>query len=336
MGRSNAAPLSRWVLDRGENVREQVRLLKKRLVSCDLCPHRCRVNRLADEVGFCGSGAEIEVAHSGLHFGEEPPISGVRGSGAIFFTRCNMRCVYCQNYQISQRPHLIPKRALSPFELAEEMLALQAQDAHNINLVSPTHVVAQAAESICIARERGLSLPIVYNTNGYDAVDTLQCLDGLIDIYLPDIKYSDDAAARAYSGVERYVAVNRRAIREMFRQVGNLALDEHGIARRGLLVRHLVLPDDVAGSSDSLAFLASLSQDMVISLMAQYSPQFKARGMPPLDRKITLAEYDRVLDEALALGLGNCFVQECESSETLLPDFRRETPFDPPSDHAAG
>lgn len=308
-------------------MREQVSLLKKRFVSCDLCPHRCRVNRRAGEVGFCGSGAEVVVAHSGLHFGEEPPISGERGSGAVFFTRCNMRCVYCQNYQISQRPHLIPKRALSPADLAEEMLALQAQGAHNINLVSPTHVIAQAAESICIARERGLSLPIVYNTNGYDAVDTLRCIEGLIDIYLPDIKYSDDAMARAYSGVERYVAVNRRAIREMFRQVGNLTLDEHGVAQRGLLVRHLVLPGDIAGSDESLAFLASLSQDMVVSIMAQYSPQFKARGMSLLDRKITPAEYDRVVDEALALGLENCFVQECESSETLLPDFRREAPF---------
>ena len=309
------------------DVRQRALSLKKRLLSCDICPHRCHVNRVDGERGFCGATDEIVVAYTGLHFGEEPPISGDRGSGTIFFARCNSRCVYCQNYQISQRVEEIPTRTLSPDELAGEMLALQRAGAHNVNLVSPTHVIAQVAEGLCIARERGLSIPVVYNTNGYDAVETLRCLEGLIDVYLPDIKYSDDAVARACSGIDRYVEVNRAAIAEMFRQVGNLALDRRGIARRGLLVRHLVLPEGLAGSRESLAFLASLSKEMVVSLMAQYAPQYRAADVPPLDRRITQAEYEAVVDWAWELGLDRCFVQEVESSETLVPDFRRAEPF---------
>jgi putative pyruvate formate lyase activating enzyme len=308
-------------------VRERALSLREHLHSCDICPHRCGVNRVENETGFCGASDDIVIAYSGLHFGEEPPISGTRGSGTIFFAHCNSRCVYCQNYQISQRAEEIPTRMLSPDELAGEMLALQRKGAHNINLVSPTHVVAQVAEGLCIARERGLSIPIVYNTNGYDAVETLRYLEGLIDIYLPDVKYSDDATAKAYSGIDRYVEVNRSAIAEMFRQVGNLALDRDGIARRGILVRHLILPQGLAGSEESLEFLASLSGEMVISLMAQYAPQYKAKTMPPLDRKISREEYERVLDWAWELGLERCFVQESESSEALVPDFRRADPF---------
>jgi putative pyruvate formate lyase activating enzyme len=187
--------------------------------------------------------------------------------------------------------------------------------------------MGQVAEALCIAHDQGLSIPIVYNTNGYDAVETLQCLEGLVDIYLPDIKYSDDATAQSYSGIPHYVEFNRRAIAEMFRQVGNLVCDRRGIARRGLLVRHLVLPEDRAGSQESLAFLASLSTRMVVSIMAQYAPQYKARDLPPLHRKITEAEYEAVLDYAWELGLERCFVQEYESSEVLVPDFRKASPF---------
>jgi putative pyruvate formate lyase activating enzyme len=310
-----------------DDVKGRALSLKERLSSCDVCPHRCRVNRVAGETGFCGATDEIVVVHSGLHFGEEPPISGSHGSGTIFFARCNARCVYCQNYQISQCVEEIPTRTLSPEELADEMLALERSGAHNVNLVSPTHVIAQVAEGLCIAREKGLSIPVVYNTNGYDAVETLRCLEGLIDVYLPDVKYSDDAVAKAHSGIGRYVEVNRRAIAEMFRQVGNLAVDREGIARQGVLVRHLVLPEDLAGSKDSLAFLAALSKEMVVSIMAQYSPQHKARNLPPLDRRISAAEYERVLDWAWELGLDRCFVQEVESSETLVPDFTKADPF---------
>jgi len=208
------------------------------------------------------------------------------------------------------------------------MLTLQRRGAHNINLVSPTHVIAQVAESLCIAREKGLAIPIVYNTNGYDAVETLQCLEGLIDIYLPDVKYSDDALAKSYSGIDHYVEISRKAITEMFRQVGNLTFNRQGIAQRGILVRHLVLPENCAGSEESLAFLSSLSEEMVISIMAQYSPQYKAKNIPPLDRKISDAEYEVVLDCALRLGLDRCFIQACESSETLFPDFSKANPFE--------
>jgi len=301
--------------------------LKSHLSSCDICPHGCHVDRTSGETGVCRTTDEIVIAYIGLHFGEEPPISGTRGSGTIFFANCNLRCVYCQNFQISQRAEEISTRTLSPVELADEMLALQGQGAHNINLVSPTHVMAQVAESLCMARAKGLTIPIVYNTNGYDAVETLRCLEGLIDVYLPDVKYSDNALARLYSGVDHYVEVNRQAITEMFRQVGNLACDDHGIAQKGLLVRHLVLPENCAGSKESLVFLASLSQDMVISIMAQYAPQYKAKDIPPLHRKISAAEYEAVLDIALELGLEQCFIQEYESSEILVPDFRQADPF---------
>jgi putative pyruvate formate lyase activating enzyme len=312
-------------LDR--DVRERALSLKSCLSACDICPRACGVDRRGGETGFCRTTDEILVAHSGLHFGEEPPISGTRGSGTIFFANCNLRCVYCQNFQISQHAEEICTQTLSPDDLADEMLALQDRGAHNVNLVSPTHVAAQVAESLCVARERGLSIPVVYNTNGYDAVHTLRCLEGLIDIYLPDVKYSDDAAALSYSGVDHYVEVNRRAIAEMFRQVGTLALDRRGIAQRGLLVRHLVLPEGLAGSQPSLAFLATLSQEMVVSIMAQYSPQYKAVGVPPLDRRISEREYEAVLDYALELGLDRCFVQEFESSDLLIPDFRNVHPF---------
>lgn len=301
--------------------------LRERLLSCDLCPRCCGADRARGQVGVCRTGDDLPVAHVGLHFGEEPPISGTKGSGTIFFAHCNLRCVYCQNFQISQRAEELPIRHLTPVELADEMLALQARGAHNVNLVSPTHVAAGVAEALTIARERGLRIPVVYNSNGYDAVETLQGLEGLVDIYLPDIKYSDDAVAKAYSGVDGYVEANRRAIAEMLRQVGNLVTDRRGIARRGLLVRHLVLPAGLAGSADSLAFLASLSRDMVVSLMAQYSPQHRAREFPPLDRKITVEEYEAVVDMALELGLENCFVQEVESSEVFVPDFREGDPF---------
>jgi len=308
--------------------KERIELLKRRLSSCDLCPHGCGVDRRRGEVGFCRATDEIQIAHVGLHFGEEPPISGSRGSGTIFFTHCNARCVYCQNYQISQQPEQIPTRILSAAQLADEMLLLERAGAHNVNLISPTHVAAGVAEALFAARERGLSIPVVYNSNGYDAVPTLRCLEGLIDVYLPDIKYSQDAAAMNYSGVQRYVAANRRAIGEMYRQVGNLVLDEHGIARRGLLVRHLVLPGGQAGSRDSLRFLRSLSPDVTVSIMAQYTPQHRAAEFPPLERRISAAEYEQVVDCALALGLEQCFVQELECSDAMVPDFRKASPFE--------
>ena len=307
---------------------QNVAALKQRLAACDLCPQRCGVDRLSGQLGLCRTGELVSVAHVGLHFGEEPSISGTRGSGTIFFANCNVRCVFCQNYQISQCADQIPIHEMAPDALAAEMLALERIGAHNINLVSPSHVVAQIAEAIVIARRRGLGIPTLYNTNGYDSVESLRALDGLIDIYLPDIKYSSDEVARVYSGASGYVAANRAAIAEMFRQVGNLAVDGDDIALSGVIVRHLVLPDGLAGSRESLDFLASLSRSIVVGLMSQYAPQFQACGMPSLDRRITLAEYQEVVDYAWGLGLENCLVQEMQSSDTFFPDFQDDNPFD--------
>lgn len=212
-------------------------------------------------------------------------------------------------------------------DLADKMIGLQEQGCHNINLVSPTQVAARILEALKIAKARGLKIPIVYNTNGYDSVETLQRFEGLIDIYLPDIKYSSDEKAFKYSGVKNYVKRNRAAIAEMTRQVGNLQLDEKGIAKRGIIVRHLVLPEDIAGSYESLKFLASLSKDIWISVMAQYHPCYKAGQYPELNRRINSAEYRRVLDWITELGLQNVLTQELDSSDIYLPDFREEEPF---------
>jgi putative pyruvate formate lyase activating enzyme len=301
--------------------------MRSRLAACDLCPRRCGVDRTAGQTGYCRTTDAITVAHAGLHRGEEPPLSGTAGSGTVFFTNCNLRCVFCQNYQISQCSESISSQSLSPQELAQTMLRLQAGGAHNINLVSPTHVVAQVAEAMCLARRKGLVVPFVYNTNAYDSLDTLRSLDGLVDIYLPDIKYSENVAGEAHSDVTDYVEISQGAIAEMYRQVGNLTLDDQGVAERGLLVRHLILPNDVAGSRASLDFLASLSTDMVIGLMSQYSPQFRAHEFPRINRRITASEYAAVVDYAWSIGLHRCLVQATPSNHMFFPDFGKEDPF---------
>ncbi len=303
------------------------RPLTAALARCACCPRRCGVDRLAGETGFCRTDAGIHIAHAGLHFGEEPPISGTRGSGTIFFTGCNLRCVFCQNYQISQEFHG-RDRTLTTDELAAEMLRLQEQGAHNINFVSPSHVVFQMAEAIIQARRRGLAIPVVYNSNGYDSVDTLRQIRGLVDIYLPDIKYMDNELGRRFSAVDDYADVIPCVLTEMLDQVGHLEMDSAGIAVRGLLVRHLVLPGYLENSRRCLRLLADLSVDIFISIMAQYSPQHKARDYPEIDRTLTESEYDDIIAYALDLGLENAYVQELESQENYLPDFDRERPFD--------
>ncbi|MFH1428721.1 MAG: radical SAM protein [Candidatus Margulisiibacteriota bacterium] len=301
-------------------------LAKNHMASCDMCPRVCRINRLAEETGECGCAGGIPVSHYGLHYGEEPPISGTRGSGTIFFSYCNLHCVFCQNYQISQQPNT-DNMLHTPESLADIMLELQNKNAHNINLVSPSHVCLPIAESICIARERGLDIPIVYNSNGYDSVAMLKIMNGLIDIYMPDIKYADNENAAAYSSADNYVQANRAAVAEMFRQVGLLTCSKDSVARRGLLVRHLVLPHDLSGSIDCLRFLAALSPKITISLMSQYSPQYKAPGMPLLNRPLLPEEYEPVIEAAESLCLENVFIQELESQEHYLPNFNLETPF---------
>lgn len=303
--------------------------LTDQLVRCACCPRRCGVNRLAGRLGFCRIPAGIAVCLADLHFGEEPPISGARGSGTIFFAGCNLACVFCQNYQISQEFHRHPYRILDVDELASEMLRLQEQSAHNINFVSPSHMVLQMADAIQTAKRRGLTVPVVYNTNGYDSLEALRQIRGLVDIYLPDIKYIDDALGMRLSGVPDYGAVIPGVLQEMLAQVGHLETDDSGIAVRGLLVRHLVLPGGEENSRRCLQLLRGLSCHTFISIMSQYSPRYKAGGYPGINRPLTPNEYERVTEYALDLGLENVFVQELASHDHYLPDFSREKPFGP-------
>jgi len=285
---------------RGELPRrvEQARAM---LADCRLCPRECGVDRLAGKVGTCRTGRQAIVASFHAHFGEEAPLVGSHGSGTIFFSWCNLRCLFCQNYEISQ---LGEGEAVTPDTLAMMMLVLQKRGCHNINLVSPSHVVPQIMEALELAAEHGLTIPLVYNSGGYDALATLALLDGIVDIYMPDMKYADAAIAQELSGIKDYPAHNRAAVKEMHRQVGDLALDENGVATRGLLVRHLVLPEGLAGTADVVRFLATeISPQTYLNVMDQYRPCHKAHTRPPLDRPLTRQEYQQAVDLALAAGL---------------------------------
>ncbi len=279
-------------------------------------------------MGFCRIAAGAQIAHAGLHYGEEPPISGTRGSGTIFFAGCNLRCVFCQNHQISQEFQSSQTKTLTTDDLANEMLRLAETGAHNINLVSPSHVIFQAVDAIVAAKAKGLTIPIVYNSNGYDSVEALRQVRRLVDIYLPDIKYLSNDLGRRYSAVSDYADVIPGVLREMLDQVGPLELDNDGIARRGLLVRHLVLPGAVDNSRQCLALLAQLSPAIHVSIMSQYSPQYRAGKYAEIARPLTAREYDAVTDYALELGLENAFIQELDSRHRYLPDFDRDRPFE--------
>jgi len=288
-----------------ERIAEGLQLLR----SCSLCPRRCGVNRLEDEPsGMCGIGRRAEVASYNAHHGEEPPISGWAGSGTIFFSHCNLMCAYCQNYPISQ---LGEGRQAKAENLAGMMLSLQEQGCHNINFVTPSHVVPQILEALALAASRGLRLPLVYNSSGYDSLEELSLLDGIVDIYMPDSRYGDNGEAAEYSGVKDYVEVNRAALKEMHRQVGDLILNAEGLARRGLLVRHLILPHGLAGSEEVLRFLAEeVSPRTYLSLMAQYFPAYKAVKEERLQRRITAREYERAVELAERYGLDHGWIQE--------------------------
>ena len=281
------------------------------LESCRACPRECGVNRLKDEkVGFCRSGLNPIISSVSPHHGEEPPLSGARGSGTIFFANCNLKCVYCQNYPISQMGNGT-ERTIG--ELACQMLSLQEQGCHNLNLVTPTHFMPQILKALGIARERGFRLPIVYNTSGYESLEALRLLDGIVDIYLPDMRYAGDAVALKYSIAPRYPEINRAAIREMFRQAGNLVIDENGVAQRGLIVRHLVLPGGTSGTEGVMKFLAGeVSKDVCLSLMSQYFPAYRAREFKEIDRRITPGEYEAAWKIMLKYGLENGWIQNLE------------------------
>ncbi len=270
------------------------------LRDCHLCGNHCAIDR-TQRAGPCGIADVIIVAGYGPHHGEEDPLRGRRGSGTIFFSGCNLHCIYCQNADISQA---VVGRPVPPQELAEIMLALQAQGCHNINWVSPTHVAAHLVPALALALEGGLRLPIVYNTGGYDAPQALALMDGLVDIYMPDMKVADAEVGLRLSGVRDYPAVNQAAVRAMHRRVGDLALDADGIATRGLLVRHLVLPDGLAGTAEIARFLAEeISPDTYVNVMAQYRPAYRAAQEPALRRRVTAVEVAEAVRAARAAGL---------------------------------
>ncbi len=315
----------------GEMAR-RARILEARLRACDICPRECDVNRLENEPGFCHSGYRPIVAAVCAHHGEEPAISGDRGSGTIFFGNCNLRCAYCQNHQISQDHKAQADKQVDHETLARHMLYLQNElGCHNINLVTPSHFVPQLVKALLVAVPMGLRLPLVYNTSSYDSIDSLKALDGVISVYLADLRYASDRWGKKFSRVPDYVARAREAIKEMYRQVGDLVVDENGIAQRGLIVRHLILPNDLAGSRQSLTWLVNeLSPAVTVSIMAQYYPAHRAPKIPRRARKITPTEYEEVIGWLGELGLEDGWVQEMDASDTYQPDFyRREHPFEP-------
>ncbi|MBE9513783.1 MAG: radical SAM protein [Chloroflexi bacterium] len=301
--------------------------LERRLASCDICPRECGVNRLNGQHGYCHSGYLPVVSSFCDHHGEEPAISGAKGTGAIFFGNCNMRCVYCQNYQISQDPEHQASKETDFRTLARHMIHLQDDlGCHNISFVSPSHFVPQMVRAILEAVPMGLRVPLVYNSNAYDSVASLEALDGIVDVYLPDLKYASDECSGRLSDAHDYVSRARLAIVEMYRQVGcKVVLDDLGVARRGLIVRHLVLPNGLAGSHDSLTWLArKLSPAVTVSIMSQYHPANLAMEMRELSRRISRSEYSEVLQLVDELGLQEGWVQEMDAAEDYMPDFERE------------
>ena len=280
---------------------ERVAQARERLRRCHVCPRHCAIDRLEGDLGFCLVGAKPFVSSHGPHHGEEAPLRGWNGSGTIFFASCNLRCIYCQNYEISQ---LREGREVSAQELAGMMLNLQEQGCHNINLVTPSHQVPQILEGLLLAAQQGLDIPLVYNTSSYDDWETLRLLDGVVDIYLPDFKYADADAGLKYSKVPGYPEIAKAAIKEMHRQTGELMMDERGLAERGLLLRHLVLPGGLAGTPAIMRFLGEeISQNTYVNIMDQYRPCWKSFNYPPLNRAITKEEFEEAVKAAKAAGL---------------------------------
>lgn len=332
-GLENTGPAYLHLLQSGE-FRGRVEALEALLERCTVCPLDCGNNRLAGELARCYSGRLPIVSSCTPHFGEEPPLTGTRGAGNIFFGNCNLRCVYCQNYQISQAHKEQIKNEVTHERLAEMILELQARGCHNINFVSPTHFAPQMARAILIAAENGLCLPIVYNTNAYDSVAVLELLDGIVDVYLPDLKYAEDEAGYLYSKVRSYRDISRAAIREMYRQTGDeLVYDGNGLLRRGLVIRLLVLPNDIGGLCESLTWIRDeLSPRVAISLMAQYYPTNVAgtnQRYTLLSRRISESEWLRAISALQEFGLEEGWIQEYDGAAFYYrPDFaEQEQPF---------
>ncbi len=288
------------LIENGE-LESRVKKLNEMLTDCVLCPHQCSVNRLEGEPGYCRTLRNPVVSSAQPHFGEEDELVGIHGSGTIFFSHCNLKCSFCQNYEIS---YCGEGRETSVEQLANIMLELKKSRCHNINLVSPSHIVPQIVEAIYIAARKGLDIPIVYNTGGYDLLDTLKYLDGIIDIYMPDIKFADNRLAGKYIGVKEYYDIARNAVKEMHRQVGDLRTDHRGIAYKGLIIRHLVLPHNLAGTGEIMKFISGeISKDTYVNIMAQYYPAHRARNYPELADRITGEEYENALAQARDAGI---------------------------------
>ena len=297
----NADYPSYLALARSGELRRRARALREMLRNCEICPRRCGADRADVRLPFCGIGERAVVSAAHPHHGEEAPISGRHGSGTIFFAGCNLRCWFCQNADIS---HGRLGRPVADEELADMMLLLQRAGCHNINLVTPSHVIPQIVSALAVAADAGLRLPIVYNTGGYDTVESLRWLEGVVDIYMPDLKYADPMAARRLSGAGDYPRIARSALKEMHRQVGDLELTPGGVARRGLLVRHLVLPNNMAGTAACMRFLVEeLSPHTFVNVMAQYRPTFKSHRRPEVDRGIGRSEFEAALQAARDCGL---------------------------------
>ncbi len=290
------------------------------LNKCNLCPHMCLVDRKNKKRGFCKSGENVKIALSSKFFYEEPCISGTKGSGAVFFSNCNLRCVYCQNYKISKDGK---GKEISIKELADIFLDLQEEGVHNINLVTPTIYALQIKEALILAKKNGLNIPIIYNSSGYENVDTIKELDGFIDVYLPDFKYCSNELGLKYSGVNKYFDFASRAILEMYRQVGQPLLDENGIMKKGLMIRHLILPNEIENTKEVLKWIKqNLDNKVFVSIMAQYFPTYMAKNVEKLNRKLTLQEYQAIEDFVFSLDLENGYMQDLgEHEEEYVPKW---------------
>jgi putative pyruvate formate lyase activating enzyme len=295
------------------------------LNSCTSCPRDCKVNRINGELGICTSGYLPIVSSYTPHFGEEPVLSGTKGAGNIFFGNCNLKCIYCQNFEISQNPKSESQNKVTHERLAEIMIELQNRDCHNIGLVSPTHFSATILKSINIAAEQGLDLPIIYNTNGYDSVDMLKLYDGVVDIYLPDFKYGSSEYATKYSLVDDYFEKTKEALKEMYRQVGDQLIYDGDVAVRGMIIRHLILPNDLSETEKVFKFIAEeLSPNVHISLMSQYYPANKTSKDILIDRTLRNSEYEKAIQLLEKYELQNGWIQEIDSSENYRPNFNED------------
>ncbi len=282
-------------------LQKRLDILNSKLEKCELCPRRCHVNRLKEELGFCRAGKQLMISSAFPHFGEETPLVGHRGSGTIFFTHCNLRCIFCQNYDIS---HQGRGENITSKQLAHYMYALQNRGCHNINLVTPTHYLPQIVASLPYAIDMGLKIPIVYNCGGYESEEVIKLLDGIIDIYMPDVKWSDSKVADRHAQAPDYPEVAKRVLKEMHKQVGDLIINEEGIAKRGLLIRHLVMPHRLAGTRNVMRFIANeISSNSYVNIMNQYRPEYKASSLPELNRGITNQEYQDAISCAKEEGL---------------------------------